>query len=212
MRVVAIVPALEEASHVAAAVRSLRREADEVRVADGGSRDGTAAIAEAAGAVVVSAPPGYARQCNAAAQSARADVLWFIAADSRVGEGAGASLREALLDASVVYGGHWLRIDDAASRFRWVEFGGNFRAARHRLALPDQGLFVRAETFWSGGGMPEATIPHALLCHRLADAGEFRLLSPATETSSRKWREKGFWTVAAAHAAAYRRFRRTLPG
>lgn len=209
MRLVAIVPTLEEAANVTEAVRRLREEADEVRVADGGSTDDTCLRAEAAGATVVRAPRGYAAQCEAATAGVEADAFWFVAADSRVGVGAGRAVREALAAPSVVYGGSWLSIDDAGLLFRFVEFGGNFRALRHRLALPDQGLFVRAAAYRAVGGMPDSPIPHALLCHRLAAEGEFRLVAPATVTSSRKWRTHGFWTVATAHGRTYRTFRRT---
>jgi glycosyltransferase involved in cell wall biosynthesis len=208
IRIAAIVPTLDEATEVAAAVRALGAEADEVIVADGGSRDDTVALARSVGARVIASGRGYAAQCNAASRVTDADVLWFIAADSRVGAGAGRSIRDALRSATVRYGGAWLRIADPAPVFRFVEFGGNVRALRHRLALPDQGLFVRAADFHAVGGMPAASIPHAALCALLSGRGEFRLLSPATETSSRKWRCHGFWRVARAHGSAYRSFRR----
>jgi len=207
LRIVAIVPTLDEAANVSDAVAALRREVDAVVVADGGSRDTTVALARAAGAQVVESARGYAEQCQAAVASHPADVYLFVAADSRVGIGAGAAIRQALVPEAVTYGGFWLRIDDVHLVFRYVEFGGNFRAYRHRLALSDQGLFVRASALKAAGGMQPSSIPHALLCDRLSRQGEFRLLGPATVTSSRKWHQYGFRNVARAHGHAYRAFR-----
>jgi len=54
-RVAAVIPTLNEAETIAGAIASIPRDVvDEVVVADSASRDGTAAIARAAGARVVS--------------------------------------------------------------------------------------------------------------------------------------------------------------
>jgi glycosyltransferase involved in cell wall biosynthesis len=51
MRICALIPAFDEASHIAGVVEGTRRYVEEVVVSDDGSRDGTGEIAEAAGAV-----------------------------------------------------------------------------------------------------------------------------------------------------------------
>jgi uncharacterized protein len=53
---------------------------------DGGSKDLTACIAHQAGATVITAPKGRARQLNAGAAKARGDVLLFLHADSKLPE------------------------------------------------------------------------------------------------------------------------------
>jgi glycosyltransferase involved in cell wall biosynthesis len=65
--VVAVIPTLNEAETIAGTIASLPRSVvDEVIVADSSSRDGTAAIARAAGARVVTlAERGYGRACAA---------------------------------------------------------------------------------------------------------------------------------------------------
>jgi len=67
VRVAAVIPTLNEAETIAGTIAMLPRDVvDEVIVADSSSRDGTAEIARAAGARVVSiAERGYGRACAA---------------------------------------------------------------------------------------------------------------------------------------------------
>ena len=71
-RVAAVIPTLNEAETIAGTIASLPRDVvDEIIVADSSSRDGTAAIARAAGARVVTlAERGYGRACAAGAAAA----------------------------------------------------------------------------------------------------------------------------------------------
>jgi glycosyltransferase involved in cell wall biosynthesis len=56
MRVIVIIPALNEALHIAALVRAVRRHCPEVLVVDDGSSDDTSAMAASAGAAVIPHP------------------------------------------------------------------------------------------------------------------------------------------------------------
>ena len=82
MTVVAIIPALREAATIASVVTAVADHVDAVVVVDGGSDDGTAERAEAAGAdVVVERRRGYGRACLTGADRAvalGADVLVFV--------------------------------------------------------------------------------------------------------------------------------------
>jgi glycosyltransferase involved in cell wall biosynthesis len=84
-RVAAVIPTLNEAATIAGTIGSLPRDvADEIIVADSCSRDGTAAIAQAAGARVVTvANSGYGRACAAgvAAAGEGSDIILFLDGD-----------------------------------------------------------------------------------------------------------------------------------
>src|SRR5262245_42650066 len=71
-----VMPALNEAARIGASLQALaplRRRGVEVVVVDGGSSDGTAALAEPWADHVLSSPRGRARQMNAGAAQSRAD-------------------------------------------------------------------------------------------------------------------------------------------
>jgi glycosyltransferase involved in cell wall biosynthesis len=83
--VAAVIPTLNEAETIAGTIASIPHEVvDEVIVADSSSSDGTAAIARAAGARVVTlTEPGYGRACAAGAAAARAGcgIILFLDGD-----------------------------------------------------------------------------------------------------------------------------------
>ena len=85
-RVVLVLPALDEEATIGGVVRAVPRDRiAEVLVVDNGSRDRTAAVAEAAGARVIHEPRrGYGRACLAgieAARAAGAEIIAFMDAD-----------------------------------------------------------------------------------------------------------------------------------
>ncbi len=82
--VTVVIPTLNEAEAIAAVIAELPRDrVGQVIVADSGSTDGTAAIAAAAGAQVISlSQRGYGRACAAGAAAAtRCDIIVFLDGD-----------------------------------------------------------------------------------------------------------------------------------
>jgi glycosyltransferase involved in cell wall biosynthesis len=80
--VAVVIPALDEEAAIGAVVASIPRDlVIRVVVADGGSRDKTAARARSAGADVIDAGRGYGRACLAAAKAANAEILVFMDGD-----------------------------------------------------------------------------------------------------------------------------------
>jgi glycosyltransferase involved in cell wall biosynthesis len=62
----AIIPTLNAAASLPATLAAVRGQVTEIIIADGGSSDGTAALAQAAGARVIKAPRGRGPQLRAA--------------------------------------------------------------------------------------------------------------------------------------------------
>ena len=155
MKLSVVIPTLDEAPRIAAAVRSVAAGADEVLVVDGGSRDGTPERAIAAGANVVSSSPGRAVQLGVGADTAVGDVILFLHADTMLAEGWERGLRRALADPAVVGGAFRFRLDERSWRFRWLEWGTRFRLAVFALPYGDQAIFVRRPVLDAIGGVPQ---------------------------------------------------------
>jgi len=131
----------------------------EVVVADGGSTDGTCALAAAHPLAprVVDAPRGRAVQQNAGAAAASGDVLVFLHADSRLPRGAHAALTAALADPRVVGGNFALRFDGGGwfSRFLGAVYATQRRAG---VFYGDSTIWVRPAVFAALGGFPAVPI------------------------------------------------------
>lgn len=190
-----VVPALDEAASLPALLADLSAltAPHEVVVADGGSTDGTPALARAAGARVVSAERGRGRQLAAGARAARGALLCFLHADARLDARAVAAL-DALARGSDAPGA-WaflLAIDAPERVFRLVERGANARSRRLALPYGDQGLVVsRADYDAAGGYPPWPLMEDVALVRALNRRGRVRLLDAAVTVSARRWRRDG---------------------
>lgn len=124
MRVSAAIIALDEARHIVPCVRSLAW-ADEILVLDGGSRDGTKALAQTAGARVIDAPfVDFAHQRQRALGEARHSWVLFVDADERVSSGLAAEIRREIRTApDRGVRGFWIPRRNYI-RGQWVRGGG----------------------------------------------------------------------------------------
>jgi rSAM/selenodomain-associated transferase 2 len=202
VKLAVVIPALDEADWIAGAVESARAEAAEVVVVDGGSRDGTAAIAAAAGARVLASPPGRARQLQVGANATESDALVFLHADTRLGPGWARAVRDALGDPRVVAGAFPLRFDRRTPSLRLVEWGARLRAKLLSLPYGDQAPFVRREALAAVGGVPQVPLMEDLeLVMALRRRGRIAIVGPPVTTSARRYAARGVWRTAGLHAA-----------
>lgn len=191
MRVSVVIPALNEAAGIASAIDSAAG-AGEVIVADGGSHDATAAIAERLGARLVRSERGRALQQNAGAAVATGDVLLFLHADTRLPTGWPAAVERALRRPKVVAGAFRLGFDDGAFVFRVIEWGGWLRTRLTGIPYGDQAIFVRRAAFERAGGFPALPLMEDVaLGRRLKRLGRLVLLPERVETSARRFRTEG---------------------
>jgi len=189
VKIAVVIPALDEAEWVAAAVESARGSGVDVLVVDGGSRDGTLQRAREAGARVLEAQPGRARQLAAGARAAAGEAVVFLHADTRLPAGWHAAVERALADPGVVGGAFRLRFAERGPALRLVEWGARLRARLFALPYGDQALFARREALERIGGVPQARIMEDLdLVRALKRCGRLALVSLAVETSGRRYR------------------------
>lgn len=189
-----VVPVLDEAPRIAAhlaRLRDLRRRGAEVIVADGGSTDGTAALAAPLADRVVAAPRGRARQMNAGAEASCGDVLLFLHADTCLPEAADQCVLAALGGAR-----EWGRFDvTIEGRHPVLPLVAGLMNARSRLtgiATGDQAIFVRRAAFAAIGGFPDQPLMEDIaLSAALKRRGRPACLRARVVTSGRRWEEKG---------------------
>ena len=202
VRIAVVIPALDEAETVEAAIASAR-SADEIVVVDGGSLDRTADRARAAGAQVLTSPRGRARQLDAGWRATGAEVLLFLHADTRLPLGWAAAVRDALAAPGVAGGAFRLRFDERSPAMRIVEWGAQRRAAVAGLPYGDQALFVRRRVLEAIGGIPPVPIAEDLdLVRAMRAHGRLALLPLAVSTSARRYRKHGALRTWARHAVA----------
>ncbi len=195
-RLSVVVPMLDEAAGIVATLQALapwREAGHEVIVVDGGSRDGSPALAAPWASAVLAGARGRARQMNLGAAAARGEVLLFLHADTRLPAGADAALLAALGQ-----GADWGRFDvRIEGRSRWLPVVAALMNARSRLtgmATGDQALFVRAALFRTLGGYADLPLMEDIeLCRRLRAHGRPACLRERASTSGRRWETRGVW-------------------
>lgn len=201
MTVSIIIPTLNEAAEISACIESARQSgAAEIIVADGGSSDGTRSLASTSADLVLVTPQGRAAQQNHGAKAATGDVLLFLHADTRLGEGCVRQIERfaATADNKPICGGFRQRIVAEGWHYRWLENGNVTRVRLAGMVYGDQGIFVSRDWFHHVGGFADCPIMEDVeLLRALARSrGEFEgrapvLLDGPLEVSPRRWQKTG---------------------
>ncbi len=190
-----IVPTLNEATGIAAALRRLaplRQRGAEVIVADGGSDDGTAAIAGPHADRVVVAPRGRASQMNAGARRASGDVLLFLHADTVLPDQADALIAMMLADPRLLWGRFDVRIEGRHFLLPVVAAMMNLRSQITGICTGDQALFVRRPIFVEIDGFPDIPLMEDIAISKvLRGRSPPACLSARVTTSGRRWESGG---------------------
>jgi rSAM/selenodomain-associated transferase 2 len=193
-----VVPVLNEAAVIAGTLRALaalRTRGVEVIVVDGGSTDATTYRAAPLADKLLHALPGRARQMNAGAAVARADILLFLHADTQLPTDADLLVRQA-----IAAGSAWGRFDVSISGRPWmlriVAALMNIRSRWTGVATGDQGIFVRRSVFKRLGGFADQPLMEDVdLSRRLRPIGRPACLRARVTTSGRRWVARGVWTT-----------------
>jgi len=193
-----VIPVLDEAIGIEAALRALsplRGRGVEVIVVDGGSRDGTPALAAPLADRVLTAPRGRASQMNAGAAAATGDVLLFLHVDTQLPADADRLVVQGLARTGRASHRIWGRFDlqfDRGRRLRLVALMMNLRSRLTGIATGDQAMFVTRDAFTRAGGFPAiALMEDVALSARLNRVGRPLCLRARVTTSGRRWRRRG---------------------
>jgi len=189
-RLSVVVPALNEAAGIGACLEGLaplRARGHEVIVADGGSTDGTPAIAAPLADRVLAAPRGRAAQMNAGAAAASGDALVFLHADTRLPPEADRLVQEAL--AARVWGRFDVSIDSGDPRLAVIAYFVNRRSRLTGIATGDQAIFVRRDAF--PGFPPIALMEDVALSRLMKRVSPPACIAARVVTSARRWERHG---------------------
>jgi rSAM/selenodomain-associated transferase 2 len=204
-RLSVIVPTLDEAQALPVLLAALQAQRGihlECVVADGGSSDATCELAAKAGARVVRAARGRARQLNAGAAAAIGEWLLFLHADSDFTQDDQLALSLQQLEALRAAGQPTLLAGHYALRFARAQAGHDrlfaFLEAKSASNRPysingDQGLLIHRDDFRKLGGY-DLSLPmleDQQIAQRIFAQGRWVLLPGRLHTSARRFEAEG---------------------
>jgi rSAM/selenodomain-associated transferase 2 len=198
-----IVPVLDEAQLLGEflqKVRSIAGPESEIIVVDGGSSDGTPAIAESLADRVIAARRGRAAQMNGGAQIARGEALWFLHADLEIPSASIDRIKSALADARVAGGCFRLRFPRPELIYRVSDSLGNLGVSVFGFAPGDHGIFCRREAFQCAGGYRDVPIlEDAEIYRRLRAEGRMRQMREEIIGNPRAYETHGAYRTTAVY-------------
>ena len=171
-----------------------RERGCEVVLVDGGSSDGSAQLARAAGFKLIDSARGRGLQMNAGAAACHGEILLFLHADTRLPDTADRAVCCAMANATRHWGRFDVRINGRPAMLRVVAATMNLRSRLSGIATGDQAIFVRRTLFESVGGFPElALMEDIALSARLRKHAWPVCLRARVRTCGRRWEQGGVW-------------------
>ncbi len=160
----------------------------EIIIVDGGSTDGTVAIAQSQTTTVLQTSLSRAHQMNQGAAIARGDILLFLHADTHLPK----NFDRLIQDSPTPAGAFRLAIDHPHWQLRLVEWGTQIRSQCFQLPYGDQAIFLSTHLFQKLNGYPELPIMEDFVLVRTISRTHRLTLLPATvTTSARRWMKRG---------------------
>jgi rSAM/selenodomain-associated transferase 2 len=194
-----VIPVLDEAAIIVAALAALaplRARGAELIVVDGGSNDGTAALAYPFADRVIAGPRNRGAAMNAGAALGRGEVFVFLHADTTLPDDADRLIAGAVLRRPFerAWGRFDLRIAGQHPLLALVARMINWRSRLTGIATGDQAIFVTRKAFWSVGGCPDLPLMEDIaLSRKLKRLCRPICIAAPAVTSGRRWDYHGLW-------------------
>ena len=213
-----VIPALREAGRLPLLLADLAAAPPgliaECLVVDGGSDDGTAALARLAGATTLISPPGRGRQLQLGVAASTAPWLLLLHADARLPAGWGEAVQRAIHRSACTPGrpGAWcfdLAVEGSGLPLRLLEIAVAWRSRWRQLPYGDQGLLLPHRLLDAAGGIAPLPLMEDLdLVLRLRRQATIRSLRLPLRVDGRRWHRLGVLGTARRNAALRRAWRR----
>ena len=205
MNVTLVVPTLDEAKmlpRLARLIAALDPPAANVFVVDGGSRDGTAAVARSLGfGVIEHDRQGRGTQINRGVAESAGPLVCVLHADTLPPDDLVAVIRRTLADGRVALAG-FTPLLSGPDKVRWITSFHNWLKTWYapmlfrphlfvrgvRLLFGDHAMFFRRDDFLAVGGCDPGlpVMEEADLCVKMARLGRVRLVNRVILTSDRR--------------------------
>jgi len=163
----------------------------ELILADGGSQDQTAALAEEAGAVFIPAPKGRGCQLHAGAQAAKGRWFLVLHADSQMPPNWVDAVQTHMQNYPKDAASFALAFNDTSLMAGLTAGWANLRTRLFSLPYGDQGLLIPARLYAQIGGYPEVPLMEDVMIAKKL-RGRLRLMPCKITTDAEKYRRYGW--------------------
>jgi hypothetical protein len=192
-----VIPTLEAADRIGPCFGALGAALGEgvireVIIADGGSTDAIAEVAEAVGARLVTAERGRGRQLAAGAEAARGEWLLFLHADTVLPPGWAAAALAHIARRPGKAGYFALGFDTGGTPARLVAAWANLRSSLLALPYGDQGLLISRVLYQRAGGYPAIPLMEDVALVRRLGRRRLAPLGGAVATSAERFTAEGW--------------------
>ncbi len=194
-----VIPTLDAARTLGATLASLAEAkaaglAHEIIVSDGGSTDGTLAIARQGKARTVAGAKGRGAQLALGAEAAAGAWLMFLHADTRLAPSWTAPVERFCRADSSKAAYFRLVLDDAGGAARRIEALTRWRCTALALPYGDQGMLMSRKTYDAVGGFRLMPLMEDVDMARRLGRARLVALDHAAITSAERYRRDGWWT------------------
>ena len=192
-----IIPTLQAAEDLPRCLASLMPGAEaglirEVLLSDGGSRDATADIADAAGASIIQSERGRGKQLATGAKAARGEWLLFLHADTSLTRDWVERVRDHMANAPGKAAFFTLAFRSDHPMAKHVAARANRRAKLLGLPYGDQALLVPRSLYEETGGYKDMPLMEDVALVRAIGRCRLSMLSAEARTSAAKYERDGW--------------------